>query len=47
MKNKVPANYLPKNSLAKENVKETFEMRKVTLKATYVKHTEESTVQMA
>ena len=31
----------------KRNVKETFELRKVTFNATYVKHTEESSIQIA
>ena len=47
MKNRVPANDLLDKPPAKENVKETFEMRRVTLNATYVKHTEISSVQTA
>ena len=47
MKNRVPANNLSNKPPEKENVKETFEMRRVTLNATYVKHTEISSVQTA
>ena len=36
---------LENSPASKRNVKETFELRKVTFNATYVKHTEETSIQ--
>ena len=46
MRSRAPTNQSLENPPArKTNVKETFELKKVTFNATYVKHTEETSIQ--